>query len=36
MIGTTEFYECKEKALGIIADYLWVLAIIIGIATGVI
>ena len=36
MIGTTEFYECKEKAMGIIADWLWVLAIIIGKITGVI
>ena len=30
MIGTTEFEYCKEKAMGIIADWLWVLAIIIG------
>ena len=30
MIGTTEWVECKEKAMGIIADWLWVLAIIIG------
>ena len=36
MIGTTELLECKEKALGIIADWLWILALIIGIATGVI
>ena len=36
MIGTTEWVECKEKAMGIIADWLWVLAIIIGVATGVI
>ena len=36
MIGTTEFEYCKEKALGIIADWLWVLAIIIGEITGVI
>lgn len=35
MIGTTEFYECKEKAMEI-ADWLWVLAIIIGEITGVI
>ena len=25
MIGTTEWVECKEKAMGIIADWLWVL-----------
>lgn len=36
MIGTTEFEYCKEKAMGIIADWLWVLAIIIGVVTGVI
>ena len=36
MIGTTEWVECKEKAMGIIADWLWVLAIIIGKITGVI
>ena len=36
MIGTTEFYECKEKALEIIADWLWVLAVIIGAITGTI
>ena len=36
MIGTTEWAECKEKAMGIIADWLWVLAIIIGEITGVI
>ena len=36
MIGTTEFEYCKEKALGIIADWLWVLAIIIGGSIGVI
>ena len=36
MIGTTEWLECKEKAMGIIADWLWVLAIIIGKITGVI
>ena len=36
MIGTTEWVECKEKAMGIIADWLWVLAIIIGEITGVI
>ena len=36
MIGTTEFEYCKEKAMGIIADWLWVLAIIIGEITGVI
>ena len=36
MIGTTEWLECKEKAMGIIADWLWVLAIIIGDITGVI
>ena len=36
MIGTTEWLECKEKAMGIIADWLWVLAIIIGEITGVI
>ena len=36
MIGTTEWVECKEKAMGIIADQLWVLAIIIGVVTGVI
>ena len=23
MIGTTEFEYCKEKAMGIIADWLW-------------
>lgn len=36
MIGTTEWVECKEKALGIIADWLWVLALIIGKSIGVI
>ena len=36
MIGTTEWVECKEKAMGIIADWLWVLAVIIGEITGVI
>ena len=36
MIGTTEFEYCKEKALGIIADWLWVLAIIIGEIIGII
>ena len=36
MIGTTEWVECKEKALGIIADWLWVLALIIGGSIGVI
>ena len=36
MIGTTEFEHCKEKAIGIIADWLWVLAIIIGAITGII
>ena len=36
MIGTTEWLECKEKAVGIIADWLWILAIIIGDITGVI
>ena len=36
MIGTTEWVECKEKAVGIIADWLQVLAIIIGEITGVI
>ena len=36
MIGTTEWVECKEKAMGIVADWLWVLAIIIGEITGVI
>ena len=36
MIGTTEWVECKEKALDIIADWLWVLAIIIGEITGII
>ena len=36
MIGTTEFEYCKEKAMGIIADWLWVLAVIIGEITGVI
>lgn len=36
MIGTTEFEYCKEKAMGIIADWLLVLAIIIGMVTGVI
>ena len=35
MIGTTELLECKEKALGIIADWLWILALIIGEITGV-
>ena len=23
MIGTTEWLECKEKAMGIVADWLW-------------
>lgn len=36
MIGTTELLECKEKILGIIADWLWVLAIIIGGSIGII
>lgn len=36
MIGTTEFEYCKEKAMGIIADQLWILAIIIGKITGII
>ena len=36
MIGTTEFEYCKEKAMKIIADWLWVLAIIIGAITGII
>ena len=36
MIGITEWVECKEKAMGIVADWLWVLAIIIGEITGVI
>ena len=36
MIGTTEWLECKEKALGIIADWLLVLALIIGEITGII
>ena len=36
MIGTTEFEYCKEKAMGIIADQLWILAIIIGAITVVI
>ena len=36
MIGTTEWLDCKEKAMGIIADQLWVLAVIIGEITGVI
>ena len=36
MIGTTEWVECKEKAMGIVADWLCVLAIIIGEITGVI
>ena len=36
IIGTTEWLECKEKAMGIVADWLWVLAIIIGKITGVI
>ena len=36
MIGTTEFEYCKEKAMGIIADWLWILAIIIGEITGII
>ena len=36
MIGTTEWLECKEKALGIIADWLWVLAVIIGGSIGII
>lgn len=36
MIGTTEWVECKEKAMWIIADWLWILAIIIGVVTGVI
>lgn len=36
MIGTTIIDYCKEKAMGIIADWLWVLAIIIGEITGII
>lgn len=36
MIGTTEFEYCKEKAIGIIADWLWILAIIIGKNSGII
>lgn len=36
MIGTTEWVECKEKAMGIIADWLWVLALIIGGSIGII
>ena len=36
MIGTTEWVECKEKTMGIIADWLWILAIIIVVVTGVI
>lgn len=36
MIGTTEFEYCKEKAMGIIAVWLWVLAIIIREITGII
>lgn len=36
MIGTTEFEYCKEKAMGIIADWLWILALIIGEITGII
>ena len=36
VIGTTDVQYCKEKALGIIADWLWVLAIIIGEITGII
>ena len=36
MIGTTQWVECKEKAMGIIADWLWVLVIIIGEITGII
>ena len=36
MIGTTEWVEFKEKAMGIIADWLWILAIIVGVVTGVI
>lgn len=36
MIGTTEFEYCKEKAIGIIADWLWVLALIIGRSIGII
>ena len=36
MIGTTEWQYCKEKGVGIIADWLWVLALIIGRITGVI
>ena len=36
MIGTTEWVECKEKALDIIADWLWVLAVIIGKSIGII
>lgn len=36
MIGTTIIDYCKEKAMGIIADWLWILAIIIGEITGVI
>ena len=36
MIGTTEFEYCKEKGVGIIADWLWVLAIIISRSIGII
>ena len=36
MIGTTVLKYCKEKAMGIIADWLQILAIIIGVITGII
>ena len=36
MIGTTQWVYCKEKSMGIIADWLLVLALIIGVVTGVI
>ena len=36
MIGTTDFEYCKEKAMGIIADWLLILALIIGRSIGVI
>lgn len=35
MIGTTEWVECKEKTMGIIADWLWILALIIGRSIGI-
>lgn len=36
MIGTTEWVDCKEKAMGIIADWLWMLTVIIDKSIGII